>query len=210
MARKKEGKSRTAKRAGSKKLTSAEAPVRRKLTIQQRIVRTLPLAILAIVFTFILSRVGAFAELETTILDTQMRLDLPATESQVVIVDIGQEDYEEIFDAKTRPLDPSGLQRLADAIAAGGPCAVGVDIDTSFEQFNSFKVSDAMSNFVWSRSSLISNAENEKLIPLRVLGRDDPVLDSRSGLPLLGDSEKKITRYYSITNETTDGLLPLI
>ena len=136
------------------------------------------------------------------------RFDLPATESPVVVVDIGQEDFEEIFDAKTRPLDPAGLQRLVEAVAAGSPCAVAVDIDTSFEQFNSFKVSDTMSNFVWSRSSIVSNSENEKLIPLRVLGRDDPVLYSRSGLPLLGDSERKITRYYSQTIETTDGPLP--
>ncbi len=203
MARRKQKRSKAVRaRPKAKPVPAAE-----KKTLVQRILRAIPLVVLAVVFTFILSRTGAFAELETTILDTQMRLDMPETESPVVIVDIGQEDFDTIFGGKTRPLDPAGLKQLTDAVAAGAPCAVAVDIDTSFDQFSEFVMSDTMANFIWSRSTIESSG-SEKPQPLRVLGRDDDVLYGHSGLPPLGDNDKRITRYYARAIETTLGPLP--
>ncbi len=164
--------------------------------------------LLALIFTFIFNRAGLFAEMETTILDTQMKRDMPAKESDVVIVDITPEDFNQIFQGQTRPLNPVALQTLVEAIAEGQPCVVGVDIDTSFPQFKDFKVSDKLSNFVWSRSAEIPDDVRQKPVPLNVLGGQNSALNEKSGLPITESDSKRVTRFYPRLVETTQGNLP--
>lgn len=161
--------------------------------------------LLAVLFTFVLNRTGLFSELETTLLDTQMRIDMPAENSPVVIVDVTAEDFKGFFKSQTRPLNPDALQKLLEAIAAGGPCVVGVDVDTSFEQFKNFKV-DNLSNFVWSRHAEMS--DDNQTIVYEVLGRDDPALNEKSGVAMVDYDEKDVARFYSRVMETTKGNLP--
>ncbi len=173
-----------------------------KVTFWRRFVKALPLILLALLFTFILNRAGLFAELETAFLDIQMKMAMPDEESHIVIVEIGQEDFDGLFKGQRSPLNPPVLQQLLEAVADGGPCVVGVDIDTSFGQFEKFDV-DRLSNFVWSRSAEL----NPAIVPLKVLGRNDPALDQRSGLPIT-KSDKGVTRFYSRMIKTTEGELP--
>ena len=165
--------------------------------------------LLALLFTVVLNRTGLFKELETTVLDAQMKMDMPAEESNVVIVDITEEDFQELFKGQTRPLNPIALQRLIEAIAAAHPCVIGVDIDTSFDQFKDFNVSDKykLVDFVWSRHSEVSDDEEQKVVPSKVLGRQDPKLDEKSGLPTV-EEEKGVIRFYSRLTQTTQGVLP--
>lgn len=193
-----------------KRVPVKDTETKPKMSFWRRVLKTLPLMLLALLFTFILNRAGLFAELETTILDTQMKMDLPAEESDVVIVDITQEDFvnKDIFQGETRPLKPIALEKLVEAIAEGQPCVVGIDIDTSFGEFKDFKVSDKLSNFVWSRSAEIPDDVNQKPFPLNVLGRQDSALNEKSGLPITEDDAKGITRFYSRSIETTEGKMP--
>ncbi len=210
---------RTKSRRNSKPKQSKDGPAKKrvppkdtetkpKVSFWRRVLKTLPLMLLAVLFTFVLNHVGLFSELETTFLDTQMRMDAPAEESNVIIVDITPEDFanKDTFQGKTRPLNVSALQQLIEAIVEGQPCVVGVDIDTSFDQFQNFKA-DRLSNVVWSRSAEPSTDADHKHVPLKVLGRQDPALDERSGLPIT-KSEKGVTRFYSRLIETTQGNLP--
>src|SRR5205085_10007204 len=90
----------------------------------------------------VLNRAGLVNRLETTFLDWQMRLDVPDEESQVVIVDITQKDFENVFRGQTRPLQPDALRTLINAVAKGQPCVIAVDVDTHFAQFKDFNVSN--------------------------------------------------------------------
>lgn len=181
------------------------AETKPKLSLWRRVLKAVPLTILALLLTFIFTHSELIKEWETISLDAQMRLDMPVEESDVVIVDITQQDFEQIFEGKTRPLDPNGLQRLIGAIVKGKPCVVGVDIDTSFQQFKEhFKVQDDWSNLVWARETKeIPEDVHQRPVPLDVLGGQSPALNDRSGLPLLIDDAKKVTRLYSRLIETT-------
>lgn len=166
--------------------------------------------LLAGLFTLVLNRAGLLNQLETTFLDAQMRLDAPDVESQVVIVDINQDDFEHVFQGQTRPLNPDALRKLIDAVAKGRPCVIGVDIDTHFTQFKDFKVADEWPHVVWSREVAELPADvTQKPVPLDVLGGQDPALNERSGIPLLiDDAGTSTTRRYARMIETTAGRQP--
>lgn len=166
--------------------------------------------LLAALFTVILNRAGLLSQLETTFLDAQMRLDVPDKESQVVIVDITQNDFEQIFQGQTRPLKPDALRMLISAVAKGQPCVIGVDLDTHFTQFKDFRVADDWPPIVWSREVAEAPDDIEqKPVPLDVLGGQNPALNEKSGLPLLiDDAVSKTTRLYVRLIETTLGKQP--
>lgn len=146
--------------------------------------------------------------METAVLDTQMRLDNPLTESDVVIVDITQQDFDTIFQGRTSPLDQVGLRKVIEAVQAAEPCVVGVDIDTSFEQFKDFALDREYSNILWARLSTNPRDPTEKPVALNVLGGRDAELTERSGIPIFEDDEKVVTRFYSRIIETEQGPRP--
>jgi hypothetical protein len=112
-----------------------------------------------------------------------------------VIVNISQEDFEGLFQGQTRPLNPPKLHELITAVSKGKPCVIGVDIDTSFPQFQGFKVSDDWSPTVWAR---------EVAVPVEVLG-GQARYNEKSGLTLLIDDASGVTRQYKRLIETVDG-----
>lgn len=172
-------------------------------------VKYLPLLVLALFMSFISSRTGLISEWQTTSLNLQMRLDVPSEESSVVIIDITQRDFDDIFQGKTRPLNPTALQRVISAIAKGRPCVIGVDIDTSFPQFRDFAVSDEMANVVWARETAEMPADvTQAVVPLDVLGGQNPTYNEKSGIPFLIDDSKRIPRYYTHLIKTSEGNLP--
>lgn len=166
--------------------------------------------LLAGLFTVVLNRAGLLSRLETTFLDAQMRLDVPDEESQVVIVDITENDFEQIFQGQTRPLKPDALRTLISAVAKGQPCVIGVDIDTHFTQFKDLKVADDWPPTIWSREiAELPGDVNQKPVPLDVLGGQNPALNEKSGIPLLlDDAGSKTTRAYMRLIETTLGKQP--
>lgn len=192
-----------------KRVSPQDAQAAPKISWWQRILKALPLMFLALLVTFVSGRTGLINEWQTTSLNTQMRLDMPDGESDVVIVDISQQDFEQVFAGQTRPLNPDALQQVIAAIAKGQPCVIGVDIDTSFPQFKNFSVSEEMSNVVWARETAeIPENINEKAVPLQVLGGQNPEYNKKSGIPFLIDDAKKIPRFYRRLIKTTEGDLP--
>jgi CHASE2 domain-containing sensor protein len=158
-----------------------------------------PALVILILLTILLSRFGALHNLEKVLLDAQLRLSPPPERSDVAIVNITKDDFQDFFGG-SRPLNAQRLHDLLDAIAHGGPRVIGVDIDTSAEQFKDFKLEEGWPPVVWEREvQALPEAvdADEKLKPIGVLGRNDPTLNASSGLPLLiEDGEDKVTRRY--------------
>jgi CHASE2 domain-containing sensor protein len=167
-----------------------------------------------VLLTWIFGHSGVLHKVERVVSDTQMRLNRAPDDSPVVVVNIDDEDYRELF-SSTSPLDPVQLGRLVSAIAKGQPSVIGIDIDTSDPRFaTQFRTDSGNSHLVWERELREvppEGTEGEQLQPLDILGgqRDiDPVTNS-SGLPLLiDDSEDKVTRRYRRSIPTQKGVLP--
>jgi hypothetical protein len=178
--------------------------------LRKRLLKAIFFILLAGLFTFVLNRAGLLSQLETTFLDAQMRLDVPDEESQVIIVDITQSDFEQIFQGQTRPLKPDALRTLIRAVAKGRPCVIGIDIDTHFAQFKNFTLSDDWPPIIWAREVAELPADvNQKPAPLDVLGGQSPALNEKSGIALLiDDAVSKTTRRYVRLIETTVGKQP--
>lgn len=169
-------------------------------------IKSVPLVALALLFTFLLNRAGLFSEWERMFLDIQMRTSMPAEDSSVVIVDIDQSDLAQVFGGQRSPLNPDAFERLIDAVAGGEPCAVGVDIDTGFEQFGRLRTKP-LGNFVWVRD--FRNGESISAQPVLGTGPlpsagQTPI---RWGLPRT-IAERGITRYYMRSIKTVEGTVP--
>jgi CHASE2 domain-containing sensor protein len=136
------------------------------------------------------------------------------TDSSVVIVDIDDKDYRDLF-SSTSPLNPIQLERLISEIAKGQPSVIGIDIDTSDARFAAeFTLQNWSPQIVWERELRDipeEGTEGEQLQPLDILGGKkniNPVTNS-SGLPLLiEDLEDKVTRRYRRSIATRKGILP--
>jgi CHASE2 domain-containing sensor protein len=191
------------KRAVQQKVKRAE-PLQRgedRGGILRLLLRNLPVFLFLLLMTLLLRHFGMMHKLETIVLDTKMRLAAPVAASQVAIVNITDEDYEKIFEARS-PLDPSRLQELIRAISLSQPKVIGVDVDTSPKQFREMEIDESAGapQIVWEREvkELPENAEQGDLEPLDVVGGKDPALNEHnSGLALLlDDPEDKVTRRY--------------
>jgi CHASE2 domain-containing sensor protein len=134
----------------------------------------------------------------------------------VAIVFINDEDYRDrqLFNGHS-PLNPKRLARLIDAIAAGDPAVIGVDVDTSAPEFREeFPVGRRAPRIVWEREVRhlpASASEKKKPEPQDVLGGKTDLDPTRNtlGLPLLiEDGEDGVTRRYRRLIPTTGGDLP--
>ena len=187
-----------AKRAKAAEQVVTDKP---KPSLKQRILKAVPFMLLAMLLTFVFYRTGTYRGLETALLDSYMRLDMPTAESKVVIVDITQADFEneKLFNRQSRPLNPEALHRLITEIARAKPCVIGVDIDTHFAEFGKFKVDESWSpSIVWAREpKTIPEEANQKLTLDNALGRENLPDKHTSGVPLLiDDAADKVTRRY--------------
>lgn len=143
--------------------------------------------------------------------------------SNVVLVEITEEDYREVF-KQTSPLDPKLISQLVETASRFRPLAVGVDIDTSSEAFTNVKPPTGSIPVVWAvgaRSAAerddrhrepgaagILNPFHEReteLVAEPVLGRDwAPNL--RAGLSVfVADADTVVRRYSRGCSVATGG-----
>lgn len=140
--------------------------------------------------------------------DILAKLD-PPTPRGVVVVDIDDAAYDELFDG-TSPLDPAALRRLVDAVAQGRPRAIGVDIDTSSRRFAGFEPDPAWPPIVWARATrpvaagsnapgLVRSGEHALSIAV-ALGRSDPRVLANAAIPvvLADDADRRVRRYQQV------------
>ena len=180
----------------------------------RRVLRALPVVAALVLLTWIFGHSGVLHKVERVVSDAQVRLNRAPTDSPVVVVDIDDQDYRELF-GSTSPLDPMQLEKLLTEIAKGQPSVVGIDIDTSDSRFaTQFTLANSGPQLVWERELRDvpqERTDGEQLQPLDILGgqKDINPATNSSGLPLLlDDSEDKVTRRYRRSISTQKGLLP--
>ncbi len=130
---------------------------------------------------------------------------------QTVLVSIGPDDYQRVFKGSS-PLDAATLQRLVSRIVAGGPAAVGVDIDTaaaSFQPLRSALDAAALSRVVWARDIAASDQAQAMPVPRPVLGGASGAAPVRSGLAVsLVEGSTGAVRWWRRAVPTADGAVP--
>ena len=91
----------------------------------------------------------------------------PAEENRVEIVDINDDDRRTIFNGKNDPLDPQKLYKIVRAIAGKEPKLIGIDIDTSHEEFKDLEILQSEIPIVWAETPVIDKG--------KILGTREPV-----------------------------------
>lgn len=122
-------------------------------------------------------------------LDSFLLLRAPRHAGRVALVVIDEVDYRERFHARS-PLDPTALQEVLNAIAAGRPALVGVDLDTSAPVFTSLRVPPGI-RVVWARGA--REVQPGQLEPQPALGGSDPPDTGIAGV--VPDSDGVVRRY---------------
>ncbi len=174
------------------------------ISLLERAIKSLPAILVGILLTFFLSRSGLFRQLETYALDTQVRLQGAAPDSDVAIVLIDDEDYAQLFHRKS-PLDHAVLLKLINAIAAGKPKVIGIDIDTSAPEFQELHLPLERPVLVWARGGMFSQVDDEYHLSEYLGGQQT---NGPSGLVVLRlDADGAIRRYPRIC-ETNLGPQP--
>ena len=185
------------------RLKRAQRKLRLKEGFWKRLLRALPVLILAMLLTVSLSRGDDLHEFAADSQDFLMHLRSGSKEKRVVLVVIGDEEYEKDF-KKDGSLNSDKLMQLIGAIAKGNPAVIGVDIDTSDQRYRDSQTPQAGPPVVWVRG--VYEPVTDVPTPRDVLGGKDPRLNDEphSGLPVLYDVNK-VTRLYQRIIQTTEG-----
>lgn len=155
--------------------------------------------------TLQLEHLGFLDRFETTGLDAFNLLQTPKDSSDIVIVGITDDNYKTLF-SETSPLSCQKLKEILDAIAAGNPLVIGVDLDTSSESFNSCIVpGERWPPVVWAADATWDE-ERKTFTEIPVLGGLGPprVQDSR-GIALFPQDFDGVIRRYHRELPTTVG-----
>lgn len=178
-------------------------PEKDKTSFWIRLLRAAPFFLVSALLTFLYSQAGTFTKLESTALDLQMQLQEPPSKSEVAIVKITNEDYQNLFGKKS-PLKPEELQKIINAIALGKPKAIGVDIITSAPEFQKLTISSNVP-IIWARSALYSNKDKNFYLNDVLGGRDpSPIF----GLTTIKEDSDGVLRRYQRVFKTESGTVP--
>lgn len=173
----------------------AEKKETRSKSKLRKFIELVIVVVLVTTFTVALEYAGWLRGFERAALDTWLRTRLhikPHAESNdMVIVGITDKDYKDIFSSKS-PLDKGALEELINTIASVNPAVIGVDIDTSDEQFKEMKTENGIP-IVWIED--IAKGEEVDSQALRALGgsRAEQLLTGIANLPI--DSDGIIRSY---------------
>jgi CHASE2 domain-containing sensor protein len=193
----------------SRQARLARQTIANQKTRRNRRIRSALSLIGAVVLSAAFYRIGVLHRIEPAFDQLEARLEETRETSDVAIVIIDDDDYQKLFQSKS-PLDPNALLSLIDAIAAGRPKLIGVDIDTSDPQFKEMAIPGSWPPIIWHRSvkdNLPADIQLDRLRPTEILGGRDPT-NSNSGLVLLIDTEDGVTRRYQRLVNTSEGPLP--
>ena len=157
-----------------------------------------------------LEHFGVLNGFQTVALDTWLVALLGGTDTDVIIVEIDDEDYEQLFNGRS-PLAPDLLRSVVDDIVAARPKLIGVDIDTSNPALeNLARDSEALTKAISARDcrTIVSADGQRKLIREPILGGNFKELppveevittDPRSGVTLFPqDSDGLVRHYYQV------------
>jgi CHASE2 domain-containing sensor protein len=176
---------------------------KRGISLLERTFKSIPVVLIGIVLTLVLSRSGFFRQIETYSLDTQVRLQGVPEDSLVAVVLIDRGDFASLFQEKS-PLDPGTLHRVIGAIAAGKPKVIGVAIDTSAPEFKGLQPAPDWPPIVWAQNGVFSARDNRYHLDKVLGGQPTAAL---SGLVALKLDEDGAIRRYPRLCETDQGLI---
>jgi CHASE2 domain-containing sensor protein len=98
------------------------------------VLSALPTTVTMIVLMAVLEHLGWLRGFETAALDSMLRLHSVAPKSNVLLVTIDDQDYRELFGGVS-PLQSERLLEVLQAVQAGKPRVIGVDVETSAPAF---------------------------------------------------------------------------
>ncbi|MFP5289130.1 MAG: CHASE2 domain-containing protein [Thermoanaerobaculia bacterium] len=122
-------------------------------------------------------------------LDSFLLLRAPRRAERIALVVIDEVDYRERFRSRS-PLDPAPLQEILNAIAAGRPALLGVDLDTSAPEHRSLQAPAGIP-VVWARGAHETEPGRLELEP--VLGGREPPKAGLAGV--VPDADGVVRRY---------------
>jgi len=112
--------------------------------------------------TVLLEHAGWLHGFERAAMDAWLRANFelwPTDQSkEIVIVDITDEDYADIFQRKS-PLNKAGLEQILAAIESAKPALIGVDIVTQNEEFAELKYPPGVP-IVWAEEALFDESNH--------------------------------------------------
>ena len=163
--------------------------------------------------TFGLHHVGLLDRFETAGLDAFNVLRPARDSTDLVVIGIQEQDYSDpaLFDG-TSPLKCAPLRRMLNAIAAGRPSVIGVDLDTSSGDFSCLAApagtNPAWPPVVWAQDA-IWHADQRKFAPQAVLrGASTPRRPSdTTGLAIFPQESDGVIRWYRRELPLLDGSL---
>jgi CHASE2 domain-containing sensor protein len=97
---------------------------------RRRVVEALPYVLIIMMAVSWMEALGWFRGFEASHLDAMIRVHRPELSQDIVVVEIGEDDYQKLFEG-TSPLDKFELLDLIQAIQKYNPRVIGVDIDTN-------------------------------------------------------------------------------
>lgn len=122
-------------------------------TLRQHIIRTLPLlCLLAVVSHFIDHETPLLSFFENPAIDSFIRMDRIKPE-HTFRVEIDEQDYQSMF-KRQRPLNAAKIAEIINAIAAGKPRAIVVDLDTEDESYRELRKIDFPCKVIWAREAI--------------------------------------------------------
>ena len=134
----------------SKAFQKPETVRRERRPLWKHFLRATPITLSTVLLTVLFARV---VELDHTAMDLESRWRkprmAPTTTLSVVIVQITEDDYKDHF-AQTSPLNPAKVAEIIDAIADGKPRLIGVDLDTSHQDYATLE-SGQWPSIVWGQ-----------------------------------------------------------
>ena len=134
-------------------------------------------------------------------LDSSIAAQQHTEARSVRLVAIDDADYSNLFSA-TSPLNPEVFSKLLQAIAAGHPRAIIVDIDTSAPSFASMEVPSIPT--VWAADG--QQSKGGKFAMVRPLGGRELPRGSVAAIALVPNDERGIVRSYRRIYELEDGV----
>lgn len=173
-------------------------------SLLERLLRSTPLLLLAVLLTILFSNQGLLRKFETAALDTTMSLQTERRQPVVAIVRITDDDYRDLFHAKS-PLEVTRLQEIIDAIALGKPKLIGIDIDTSAQDFARLRQSASGIPIIWARNAVFSKLRNVAILS-DCLGGENPA--NTSGPVLFKQDEDGAVRRYTRMVRTIRSSVP--
>lgn len=170
------------------------------------LLRAVVVVFIVSLLTLALDRFGWLRGMETAALDRLLILKERVPARDVVIVEIDDADYEQLFH-ETSPLDPDTVTDILDAVAKSQPRMIAVDLDTSARVFKGMSLSRGGPPVVWARGARPfeekgggrSRAGVEVFTPERILGRDEAPEGLTYGIALMPEDADSLMRHFERT-----------